>query len=205
MVLGPTARERSASRSSVTLALASLAGSAVALLAAPALMPEGYSWVRMTTSESAAQGVSGAWLARLGFLLLGLSVIVVAATASRGRWPRWGTWLHLAFGVLMIAAAVFSNRPFLAGQPFDRTEDMLHSAASTGMGFAFALGVAIVGLSRRRAPAATRGLDIVGVIAPVVLPLSMSVWPDIDGVLQRLMFAIAFVWYAVEAARSSHE
>jgi hypothetical protein len=84
--------------------LAGLAASAVALAASPALMPAGNSWVSQTTSESAAQGVQGAWLARIGFVLLGLSVVLVAMI-RRQRWGPWATVLHASFGVLLIAAA----------------------------------------------------------------------------------------------------
>jgi hypothetical protein len=66
--------------------LVGLCSSAAALAAAPALMPPSYSWISHTMSESAAQGVSGAWLARLGFLLLGLSVMALAFAAT----PDWG-------------------------------------------------------------------------------------------------------------------
>jgi len=59
----------------VPAVLAGLGASAAALAAAPALMPASYSWISDTTSQSAAQGLSGAWLARLGFVLLGLSVM----------------------------------------------------------------------------------------------------------------------------------
>jgi hypothetical protein len=65
--------------------LTGLAASAVALATAPALMPSGYSWVSQTTSESAAQGVQGAWLARIGFVVLGLSVILLT-TFRQQRW-----------------------------------------------------------------------------------------------------------------------
>ena len=67
--------------------MSGLAASAAALAMAPALMPAGYSWVSQTTSESAAQGLSGAWLARLGFLLFGLSVLLLADVDRRG-WGR---------------------------------------------------------------------------------------------------------------------
>jgi hypothetical protein len=70
--------------------LAGVAASAVALATAPVLMPPGYSWVSQTTSESAAQGVQGAWLARIGFVLLGLPVILLA-TFRQQRWGPWAT------------------------------------------------------------------------------------------------------------------
>jgi len=43
----------------------------------------------------------------------------------------------------------------------------------------------------------------VAIGASIVVPLAMSVWPDIDGVLQRVMFAVAYGWYAAEAGRST--
>src|SRR3972149_9736058 len=56
--------------------------SLLALLLAPSLMPASYSWFRHTTSVSAAQGISGAWLARLGFLLFGFALFRLSAGLS---------------------------------------------------------------------------------------------------------------------------
>jgi len=87
---GRSTSERTATlpiRSRRDLALAALAASALCLLTAPAVVGGSYSWVEHTTSESAAQGIHGAWLARLGFVLLGIGVAAVAAGASR-RWRR---------------------------------------------------------------------------------------------------------------------
>ena len=91
------------------VAIVMLVGSAIALAAAPFLMPNSYDWVRHTTSESAAQHVPGAWVARSGFVGLGLAVILLASR-RRNRWTWPGAGLHAAFGALMIAAAVFSSR-----------------------------------------------------------------------------------------------
>ena len=99
--------------------VACLGGSALALALAPLLMPDAYSWVSHTTSESAAQGVSGAWLARLGFLMFGLAVLWLTALAG-ARWERWGRLFQAMFGVLMTATAAFSHRPFEPDVVFDR-------------------------------------------------------------------------------------
>lgn len=193
-------RQRPAGRAGALVVLVGFAASVAALAAAPALMPAGYSWVSQTTSESAAQGVQGAWLARLGFLLFGLSVILLA-TLCRDGWGRWAAGLHAGFGVLMTATAAFSHRPFAAGVAFDPTEDLLHSVGATGMGFAFAGGVLATAAVRVRAHARWRTLDAVAVAASVAIPLGMSAWPGIDGLIQRLMFAVSFAWYGVEAVR----
>ena len=44
-----------------------LAGAILALGLAPLAMPDSYSWIELGTSESAAQGTDGAWVARTGF------------------------------------------------------------------------------------------------------------------------------------------
>jgi hypothetical protein len=77
------------------------------------------------------------------------------------------------------------------------------------MGFAFALGVVATEVWRRRPgrPWADRrfgpagALSVAAVAASVVLPLAMSALPGVTGVLQRCMFGVAYLWYAVEAVR----
>jgi hypothetical protein len=193
------------SRCAGGLAAVGLAVSALTLGLAPLLMPASYSWVAHTTSESAAQGVPGAWLARGGFLLFGLSVVTIAFVAH-GRWGRWAVGLHTAFGVLMLAAGGFSARPWDGGASFSQREDLLHSVAATAMGFAFAIGVTVVALERWRRDGGWRVIDLTAVTASVALPLAMAGAPGLAGVFQRVMFLVAYVWYGREAVRSwAHE
>lgn len=177
-----------------------LAVSALALLLAPLLLPASYSWVAHTTSESAAQGVPGAWLARTGFLLFGGSVLAIA-WAARGRWGTWASWLHGVFGVLMVAAGVFSARPWDRQLPFSPWEDLLHSVAATAMGFAFAVGVTVVAVRGWQRGGGWRGLDLTAVTASIVLPLAMASGTGLTGVLQRAMFLLAYLWYGREAVQ----
>lgn len=175
-----------------------LALSLAALLTAPILMPVEYSWISHTTSESAAQGLEGAWLARLGFLLLGFAVLWLAR-ASAVIWARAGVWMHLAFGVLMISTAVFSHRPFFEGVPFNPVEDLLHSITAKVMGFAFSFGVLVHYFQRRRGMSAGRVLDLVALVSAMLIPLLMMNLPGMGGLVQRLMFLVAYLWYGCEA------
>ena len=178
-----------------------LASSILALLLAPLQMPASYEWLQHTTSESAAQGIPGAWLARLGFMLFGLTVIWLAAKLQK-QWVLPVRLLHLAFGVCMVGAAVFSARPWLQDLPFDPVEDGLHSFAATAMGFAFAGGVAWRFFLREN-DWPGRVIDIIAVVAAVAIPLGMVALPSWDGLLQRGMFSIAYIWYAWEALASN--
>jgi hypothetical protein len=176
-----------------TVVLALLIVSAVALLAAPTVVGGDYSPVAHTTSESAAQGIPGAGVARSGFLLLGAAVLVLVVGA-RG-WSLAARWSHGAFGVAMLATAAFSSRPWDPTASFDPTEDLLHSVAATAMGFAFALGVVARGVERRRVDLG----DALAVVASVAIPLGMLAVDDVAGLLQRGMFLVAYLWFAREA------
>lgn len=193
MILVPSP-ERNGRKSALGVLLL-LALSIMALLSAPKLMPEGYSWVIHTTSESAAQGIEGAWVARLGFLAFGLAVIWLS-TALGLAWARGVVWLHLAFGVLMTSTAAFSHRPWVAGVSFDPVEDGLHSFTATAMGFAFAIGV-LLRLLQRQGPG--RLLDIIALVSATAIPLLMLYQSEIAGLVQRLMFIVAYAWYGTEA------
>jgi len=181
----------------VTIAL--LAAMA-ALALAPLLMPDSYSMFGNSVSESAAQGVDGAWLARLGFLLFGFAVLSLAFTPG-STWGRWGRRAHAGFGVSMIAAAVFSHGPW-DGSAFDEFEDLLHSAASFGVGLFFTVGVVLVATRRAEAPGWLRIVDGIALAAAVAIPLLMAN-VDGSGLVQRVMFLVAFLWYGLETVRAA--
>jgi hypothetical protein len=172
---------------------AALFASAILLLLSPLAIGNDYSVLSHTTSEAAAQATPGAWVARSGFLLFGLSV--VGLSIVQRKWSSTARWIHRAFGVLMVAAAVYSHRPFVEGVAFDQVEDALHSVAATGMGFAFAAGVLVVGWSRIPR---WRVFDMIALAAALLIPLGMAVIGDWAGLLQRVMFAIAYIWYGME-------
>lgn len=177
-----------------------LALSAMAIAVTPLVMPEGYSWVSNAISESAAQAQTNAWVGRTGFLLFGFAVLALASLAQR-RWGPAGTILFTGFGGFMLATAAFSHKPWRAGVPFDGFEDLLHSITASGMGLCFAVGVVVVTLGRVRPKTAVRGFDIVAIAASFILPMSMMNMPAVAGVLQRAMFLVAYVWFALEAVR----
>lgn len=175
------------------VALLGLLVSAVLLLLAPLAVPSDYSWVPHTLSEAAAQGVPGAWVARLGLALFGVAVLVLARRLS--VWGVAGRSLHGLFGLCLVASAAFPSRSWVDVAPFNATLDTLHSIAATAMGFAFAIGVVCVAVSRRR----VRVLDGLVVAASVALPLTMLAQQDTAGLWQRAMFGLAYAWFATEA------
>lgn len=161
------------------------------LAAAPAVLPTSYSWIEHTTSESAAQGVGGAWVARTGFGLFGLAVASLVLRHHR-RWNLAAVVSHAVFAASMVVVAAFSTRSWVEGAAFDEREDFVHSVGATTMGFAFTVGVIACAVTR----VLPRRFDVVAIAAATVLPVAMWSFESIDGALQRMMFAVAYLWYA---------
>lgn len=167
--------------------------SVACLILAPGVLTDEYSVLSHTTSEAAAQATQGAWLARTGFFLFGLGVFWLSI--YRRNWAASARFLHGSFGVLMIAAAVYSHRPVVDGASYDHFEDFLHSIAASGMGFAFAFGVLVVGWRR---VSGWNVIDIIALAASVAVPIAMMATDGWDGLWQRIMFAAAYAWYILE-------
>ena len=172
-----------------------LGAAAGMLLAAPVFMPASYSWIAHTTSESAAQGIDHAWIARTGLALMAAGVMTVTWSA-RSEWNTLTLIAHTAFALSMAGAAVFSAAPWFDAA-FERTEDMLHSVFAGAMGVAFAIGVVSSIFDDHGDRRRVRAVDVAAVVASVAVPLAMFNLAVVAGVLQRIMFAIAFWWYGV--------
>lgn len=173
--------------------------SGVCLAIAPSLMPESYSWVRHAISETAAQGVARAWVAKLGFVLSASAILLLAANRGLG-WGARSRSVHRLYAALVFGLAAFSLKPWTAGS-FNEFEDVVHSVLAPAAGVVFTIGVLLV--SARRAPAArlARLLDWVVVIAMVMLPLVMLGVSSVAGAAQRAVVLVGYVWYVAEAIR----
>jgi hypothetical protein len=186
--------------------LGALAAAVIALLALSALlvllaayaMPDGYFWRLHSISESAAQRQHNGWIARLSFLCFGAAVLMLAL-CMRGRWPRLTYWSNLVFAACMFGAAAFSHSPWMPGETADAFEDFLHSVFASGMGFAFCVGVVARFAHRSSRAHFGRGLDALALAVATVLPLLLASASGIGGLAQRVMFAVAYLWFGREA------
>jgi len=189
---------KSSTRYARILIPALLAISASLIYLAPLAMPPDYSVISNVISESAGQKVEGAWIARLGFIFFGLTVMWLSAS-SRTQWAKGAYWFHMAFGILMVSTAAFSHRPWMENIPYDEMEDLLHSLTATAMGFAFSFGVLVRFLQRKNQETYRKWFDVVALVVATVIPLIGWHLPSIDGIVQRVLFFVAYLWYGTEA------
>ncbi len=173
-----------------------LAGAFVVFALAPLAMPASFDWVEHGISESAAQGIDNAWIARIGFILFGLAVIWLAQLRHRA-WGPLGTAMHLMFGVSMFGVAAFPTRHWDHAVAYVDNDDLLHSVFAGTIGFGFIAGVVAVMIARKLPTLRAAMPDLAALAITISVPLFMSA--DIWGALQRVMFLTAGLWYAREA------
>jgi Protein of unknown function (DUF998) len=171
------------------LVAAGIGAFVTAAAVAPWLSHPDYSSVAHTTSELAGQNMPNAWIMRAGFIGFGGGT-ALAALWRRRSMPAVAAAL-LLFGLCMVAAAIWSHLPIDPALGGNHDEDSAHSVAASAMGAAFAAAVALHWWQTR---GAQRWLDAIALAAATLLPMAMLALPAVDGALQRLMFAISFVW-----------
>lgn len=179
-----------------------LALAALGLVASPLLLGDGYSIISNSVSESAAQQTPGSWAGRFTLLLSGLAVLLTALLRFRS-WGWVATTALTAFGVMWMLTAVFSTRSWVAGTPFDVTEDALHSAFASGMAIIVVGAVAI--MFRRASSAADRWWALGLLVVASALPLAGVLWPEWAGVFQRAMFLLTYAWLVRQIQQSPPE
>jgi hypothetical protein len=171
------------------------------ILAAPLIGPEGYSALRHTTSELAAQNAPNAWVMRGVFVALGGSALAAV-------WPVLGGLMFhraalAAFAVSVAMTGVVSHAPIMTGVPFDATEDLWHSRFADATGASFTMLAAAMGFveptPRRRALA----IAVAG--GAVALSVAMAASPEFRGLFQRMIFIGGFGWLVLLARwRGAH-
>jgi len=149
-----------------------------------------YSVVSNSISELAAQNMPNAWIMRVAFFVYGLSVAAAALADIRTRVPA--RIAVIAFGLSLVGAGYWAARPIWLDAPFDLRDDYLHSIFGTLAGVSFAAACS----ARLFLPSGSLNdrLSRLGLVASIAIPLFMLQFPNIDGLPQRLMFAISALW-----------
>ncbi|MFZ0627386.1 MAG: DUF998 domain-containing protein [Acidimicrobiia bacterium] len=173
--------------------------SMLAVALAPLLMPDSYSWLVNTISESGGQGVHGAWVTRSGFLLTAIAVLLMCSIAST-RWGYWGRAAMRLYAFGLISGAIFAKASW-EDVPHDLVEAFLHTLSVFWGGVGFALGILVVSYRRRHPGRWRRGFDLAIVLATPIVPLLMLVFAGHAGLLQRGLALAGYIWLLIEAFR----
>ena len=168
----------------------SIAALVVGIIAGNIFAHPDYSIVSNTISELAAQDAPNAWIMRAAFFTYGLGV--AAAALADIRTHVLTRIAIIAFGLSLVGAGFWAARPIWPEAPFNVREDNLHSIFGTLTGVSFAAACS----ARLFLPSGSLRdwLSWVGLVASIAIPLYMLQVPTLDGLPQRVMFAISAIW-----------
>jgi len=155
--------------------------------ALPFISFQGYSIISNTTSHLGAQGSPHAWIMNITFGLLGVMTLWIFITSK----IRFYQIIGSVFSISLIFTGVFRHSAFIEGYASRVLENQLHSVFATLTGTSFVILAFAHGLLSERKQ--RLGGFLLACIATII-SISMMVFPDFMGIMQRLMFLSAFCW-----------
>jgi hypothetical protein len=158
-----------------------------AALAGPWYTVEEYGWIGNVISQLGAQNTPNAYVMVIGFLALGLGIVVDGVR----RWSR-PLLPFVAFGLLMALAGLFAHKPISPTLAYSEAAHGAHGALATLAGVSITIGLvwqAVYARARR-----SRVIAIALAVLCLALPLCMLALPDAQGLIQRLMYLLVFTW-----------
>lgn len=160
---------------------------AATILLGPLYTVEGYSVIANTISELGAQMTRNNCVAIIGFVAFGLGIAI--------EWSRhrmWATTPFLLFGIFIAAAGLSPHKPIDPGIAYDETIHWLHSVMASASGVAVTLGILWQGFRENVTQKRIVAFYMAGIC--LILPMAMFALPELQGLIQRLMYFQVFVW-----------
>ena len=159
----------------------------MAALAGPWYTVEGYSPVTNVISQLGAQNTPNNSVMNVGLLALGVGV--VADGIRRFSKPALP---FIAFGLFMALAGLLAHKPLTPAVAFSEPVHQAHLALAALAGVSVTVGF----LWNAVAVSAVRTRVVATTLAAIclILPLCMLAFQDVQGLIQRIMYLLVFVW-----------
>jgi lysylphosphatidylglycerol synthetase-like protein (DUF2156 family) len=160
---------------------------AATILLGPFYTVEGYSVIANTVSELGAQRTPNNLVAIIGFVAFGLGIAI--------EWLRHRSWVtapFLLFGIFITAAGLLPHKPIDPEILYNVLVHRLHSVMASASGIAVTLGFLFQGV--RESTTKMRIYDFYMAGICLTLPMAMFAMPELQGLIQRLMYFQVFIW-----------
>jgi len=155
----------------------------------PFFSSESYSIIQHSLSELGAQATPGNWIMNGVFILLSIATVLLGTKALRRFWLP--LYLLYFFAIALFLTAIYRHAP-INGSTFLEREDLLHTVFSFVTGTTFTIFcVAVAFVIKEKIP---RASAIFMCTLSIGLPLLMLMYPDYQGIFQRILFITAFGW-----------
>ena len=148
---------------------------------------EGYQIIKHTTSHLGAQGSPHAWMMNLVFIGLGLLSFYKVSQTKFIYIQLFGS----VFSISLMLTGIFRHAPLTDISHMNQLHDTLHSVFATSTGFSFVILLFGYGfMSQHKIRYLSWGLAMISTL----LSYAMFQFPEVMGLLQRIMFIFAFLY-----------
>jgi hypothetical membrane protein len=160
---------------------------AAIVLLGPIYTVKDYSVISNLISELGAQETQNNYIMIIGFLILGLGIIVDSI-----KHMSYSVTPFMLFGIFMIAVGISPHRPIDPIIEYSTLVHELHGIFATLAGVSITTGFIWQGIKSKQAK--SKGTCFYLAIVCFVFPMLMLAWNDYQGIIQRLMYLQVFIW-----------
>lgn len=171
------------------------------IIVASFFTPEGYSLLTNTISEMASQQLPNAWIMRVGFI--GFGVIMSAGLGFDIKTKRISPWVAIPFigyALSIFATGIWSTNYSLSVAPYSEFETNMHSLFATLAGFLLIAAILIEAVITKKMQ--VRWFNIAFVLGISLFSGLYALFPEIQGIFQRVMYLVSFWWMILFYFRS---
>ena len=162
------------------------------LIAAQIAAPDDYSVLKYGISALGAQGYDRKIIMQLGFLSFGviLSIGIILNGLS------WQACPILIFALCIALTGIFCTKPFPSseGISYSQTQSNFHAFFSKLAAVSFWIGIFIQMLFSKKSNVKIIDLTFLLLLAIVAFPLIFGILKNYQGIAQRILFLISFIW-----------
>ena len=178
----------------ITLSRIGTAIFALAVVLGPLYTVADYSVVRNLISELGAQHTQNNFIMIIAFLLLGAGIAIDGITMF-----RLSLFPFIIFGVTMALVSLFPHKPIDAALNYNLTLHTLHGILASVAGIFITIGFIWQGFLVH---GKQRIVCFYMAVVAIVFPILMLNFPNLQGIVQRLMYLQILGWIWMKYPRS---
>lgn len=146
-----------------------------------------YSWITNTISQLGAQSTQNSWIMIVGFLSLGIGLVLDTIQRGDKRMIPFGF-----FGLFFALAGCFPHRAWIEGRTSSESIHLMHQIMANLSGASITIGHVLIGATAIKKK--DRIISFFLASTCVALPWAMFNFPHYTGIIQRFMYGASFIW-----------
>lgn len=147
-----------------------------------------YDWTKNTISDLGAQGYSRKVIMQFGFLAFGL----ILTTGILMNGVSWRTAPILMYGLCVGLSGIFCTKPFVDGVSYSANQSFFHSIFAQVAGVSFTIGILIQIFFTTDNQ--EKYIHLLFFALVIGLSISFGLLKNNQGIAQRLLYIVSFIW-----------